>query len=226
MLNKDNLEKLKIGAGQVFNKKNLQRGLAALVVVAFVGAGGGYFFHQKKATDKVRAQAAQTALLLNVAAQNNEQLLSPESIKNKIAVILGTTDDSITYNLVSLQEKHLDDDDEHDDRDHRDRAYKYSTKQRKTVAYSTLVPKTEKQPPVTSATPRAPQEQEQLPPTEQAPAAPQESTQMSEQRATRYVYKVKCSKDNANYEFKVDAQTGDVLSSKVKTNKILDFAHV
>lgn len=123
MLNKDNLEKLKIGAGQVFNKKNLQRGLAALVVVAFVGVGGGYFFHQKKATDKVRAQAAQTALLLNVAAQNNEQLLSPESIKNKIAVILGTTDDSITYNLVSLQEKHLDyDDDEHDDKDRRDRA--------------------------------------------------------------------------------------------------------
>jgi len=231
---------------KVFSPKHLKKGAGILVVLAIFGAGGKYFIHQNKVEAKTRAEEARTTLLQNMAAQNNITLKSTDEIKSTIAQALGADANQVTFQSVNLISPTFDKADKGEKEDKKENKYKHEDKHekdkkehsrdndryekndKKFYKQNDGFQETQKQAGVLDAKTQATPEPKSVP-EGQAPI-PQGATvpnvapaalppaPFAPKQAPMF-YNVKCSKDQVNYKFLVNAQDGKILRSEVEASK-------
>ena len=220
-----------------FSPRNLKKGAAVVVLVA-VAAGAGKVTLKKMRFDRRQAEAAaKVELAQKLAAERNEPLLSSDEVLGKIASLLGTDEGGVTLKGLRLAEAnpdwkehkgHKDKEkrdhdrklfkkDHHDDHDGRDRVRRGEDQKAPQEGPN----KASDQAPASSGSNPA----DLTAPSAQNKALPLQGMQpmagpMGSHRPV--FYEAWVDQGNMSYEFLINAQTGEILHSKVHQKGIVE----
>lgn len=220
-----------------FSPFNLKKGAAVVVLVA-VAAGAGKVTLKKMRFDRRQAEAAaKVELAQKLAVERNEPLLSSDEVLGKIASLLGTDEGSVTLKGLRLAEAKPDlrEHKEHKDKEKRDHDRKFFKKDhdnrdRVRGGEDPRTPQLTPQEGPNKASDQAPAPTGGNPadfaaPTAQNKALPPQGMQpmagpMGSHRPV--FYEARVDQGNMSYEFLLNAQTGEILHSKVHQKGIVE----
>ena len=239
------MENIKNAASGIVTKSRLKKLGALLVLAAVVTGGASYYMHEQKIAHRTAAAAAQTAMMTAQAERENVSLISEAEARSIAATAVGKDESTLTFRRVDLtnaadrdekRNKH-DKRDKHDkDKKHekgekhkerRDRGdvtpedyFKLALAQRDRGIAAQAANAPAPQPAGAPAAPPqttpadAAQPHVGVPPMHGAAPAPHMA--MPDARpAFLPVYNVTCTDGTVKYKVRIDAATGNVLSSRV-----------
>ena len=219
------MENIKNAASGIVTKSRLKKLGALLVLAAVVTGGASYYMHEQKIAHRTAAAAAQTAMITAQAERENVSLISEAEARAIAATAVGKDESTLTFRRVDLTNA-ADRDEKHDKRDRhekhgKDKKHEKGEKHKERRDRGDVTPEdyfklveTQRdrgaaaQPPVGAP---APMDGMSTPPAPNAPAP------MPEARpAFLPVYNVTCTDGTVKYKVRIDAATGNVLSSRVE----------
>lgn len=239
------MENIKNAASGIVTKSRLKKLGVLLVLAAVVTGGASYYMHEQKIAHRTAAAAAQTAMMTAQAERENVSLISEAEARSIAATAVGKDESTLTFRRVDLtnaadrdekRNKH-DKRDKHDkDKKHekgekhkerRDRGdvtpedyFKLALAQRDRGIAAQAANAPAPQPAGAPAAPPqttpadAAQPHVGVPPMHGAAPAPHMA--MPDARpAFLPVYNVTCTDGTVKYKVRIDAATGNVLSSRV-----------
>ena len=239
------MENIKNAASGIVTKSRLKKLGALLVLAAVVTGGASYYMHEQKIAHRTAAAAAQTAMITAQAERESVSLISEAEARAIAATAVGKDESTLTFRRVDLtnaadrDEKH-DKRDRHEkhgkDKKHekgekhkerRDRGdvtpedyFKLALAQLDRGAAAQAANAPTPQPAGAPAAPPqttpadAAQPHVGVPPMHGAAPAPHMA--MPDARpAFLPVYNVTCTDGTVKYKVRIDAATGNVLSSRV-----------
>ncbi|WP_311650763.1 PepSY domain-containing protein [Selenomonas artemidis] len=210
------MENIKNAASGIVTKSRLKKLGALLVLAAVVTGGASYYMHEQKIAHRTAAAAAQTAMITAQAERESVSLISEAEARAIAATAVGKDESTLTFRRVDLTNAADRDEkrNKHDKRDKHDKDKKHEKgekhKERRdrgdvtTEDYFKLV-ETQRD----RGAP-APMDGMSTPPAPNAPAP------MPEARPDFLpVYNVTCTDGTVKYKVRIDAATGNILSSRV-----------
>lgn len=193
------VEKTKTTGKKIFSPAHLKKFAAVLVVCAIIGGGTSAYMHQQKEIKHSQAVAAQTNMIEAQAQQKGLTLITDDQVADITASTIGVDGDKIQYNKVNLtlqgnKEKKHEDGGKHE----KDKKHKPDNHTKQAMKEAPAVQDAASQPQATDT------------------ASGASEKAVAQENAFTPIYNVSCQADNVKYQLKIDALTGNVLSSKVK----------
>ena len=227
------MENIKNAASGIVTKSRLKKLGALLVLAAVVTGGASYYMHEQKIAHRTAAAAARSAMITAQAERENVSLISETEARSIAAAAIGKDESALTFRRVELANAADRDEkrDKHDKRDQHDKDKKHEKgekhKERRDRGdvtpedYFRLVEaQRDRGIAAQAANAPAPQPADAAQPPIGVPApmppAPNAPAPMPEARpAFLPVYNVTCTDGTVKYKVRIDAATGNVLSSRV-----------
>ena len=207
------MENIKNAASGIVTKSRLKKLGALLVLAAVVTGGASYYMHEQKIAHRTAAAAARSAMITAQAERENVSLISETEARSIAAAAIGKDESALTFRRVELANAADRDEkrDKHDKRDQHDKDKKHEKGANAPAPQPAGAPAA---PPQTT-----PADAAQPPVGVPAPmhgAAPAPHMAMPDARpAFLPVYNVTCTDGTVKYKVRIDAATGNVLSSRV-----------
>lgn len=239
------MENIKNAASGIVTKSRLKKLGALLVLAAVVTGGASYYMHEQKIAHRTAAAAAQTAMITAQAERENVSLISEAEARAIAATAVGKDESTLTFRRVDLtnaadrDEKH-DKRDRHE-KHGKDKKHEKGEKHKERRDRGDVTPEdyfrlveAQRDRGIAAQAANAP-----APQPAGAPAAPPQTTPadaaqphvgvppmhgaapaphmaMPDARpAFLPVYNVTCTDGTVKYKVRIDAATGNVLSSRV-----------
>ena len=187
----------------VFTPARLKKAAAVAVLVGIVSAGGAYYHHSQAEARSAMEKQARSEMLAAQAEQRGIVLIDEDHVRTIAAGAIGKDVTELDFRKVYLTMKDHDDrNGKHDKKRKHDRdGWREHDRDRHEMMPA----------------PAAPMDGSgQMPAAAPTPAmTPVQPPVNMGQPEFHPIYKVKCYAGNVEYKLRIDAVTGDVLSSKV-----------
>ena len=198
--NPTSMETMKKHARSILTTARLKKAGAVLIICAVAAGGGSWYHHQQKQTEHAQIAQARTNMIEAQAAQHNMSLLDTDQIRSIAAESIGIDEGSITYREIALMDTEAQHDDHKEKKEHhKEKKHETEAAVENTDTNTAAQPKIHKHPSTDDYNALA--ESQAVP----EPSAP----------AFHPVYKVSCKASNVKYSLRIDAVTGQLLSSKI-----------
>lgn len=187
----DRLESFCLQSKKIFTKARLKKAAACLIIAGIAAGGWTYYHHQQEIARHEAIMQAKTNLIASEASQKNMTLLDETAIRSIAAEAIGTDETSISWRNVALTNLAEEKMTEHKDKNEKKEKKEHAQKEKAAPDYMALTA-----------------------PKDAADASA--GTAGSEAPSFLPVYNVSCSVNQVKYNLRIDAVTGNVLSSRVK----------
>ena len=208
------MQNVKDQVKSVFTPARLKKAAALAVLIGIVSAGGAYYHHSQAEARSAMEKQARSEMIAAQAAQQSVVLIDEAHVRTIAAEAIGKSEAELDFRSVYLTMwDHDDRDGKHDGKRKHDRKHGRDDR-RDRGRHEMMAP----QPTAPAAPADANGNAAAVPPMGTAPAQaapPAQPTPNMGQSDFRPVYKVKCYAGNVEYELRIDAVTGTVISSEV-----------
>jgi len=212
------MQNVKNQVKSVFTPARLKKAAALVVLIGIVSAGGAYYHHSQAEARSAMEKQARSEMLAAQAEQRGIVLIDEDHVRTIAADAIGKDVTELDFRKVYLTMKDHDDrDGKHDKKQKHDRKHDRDGWREHDRDRHGMMPPTAAPQAAGAAAPAAPM----VGSGQMAAAAPipamtlvQPTVNMG-QPEFHPIYKVKCYAGNVEYKLRIDAVTGDVLSSKV-----------
>ena len=196
MVEAGRLESLCTQTKKIFTKARLKKAAACLLIAGIVAGGWGYYHHQQEMAQHQAVMEAKTNLIESEASQKNIALLDEAAIRSIAAETIGADETGISWRSIALTD--LAQEKVKDRADQKDKKEKHAENDKNTQSA------------------KAANAQDYM-----ALAGPKDKDRKNAADAAERpdflpVYNVNCSAGQVKYKLRIDAVTGNVLSSQVK----------
>lgn len=217
------MQNVKDQVKNVFTPARLKKAAALAVLIGIVSAGGAYYHHSQVEARSAMEKQARSEMLATQAEQRGIVLIDEDHVRTIAADTIGKDVTELDFRKVYLTMKDHDDrDGKHDkkhkhDRKHDRDGWREHDRDRHGMMPPTAAPQAASPAAEGTAAPAAPMDGSgQMPATAPTPAmTPVQPPVNMGQPEFHPIYKVKCYAGNVEYKLRIDAVTGDVLSSEV-----------
>ena len=200
------MQNVKNQVKSVFTPAHIKKAAALAVLIGIVSAGGAYYHHSQAEARSAMEKQARSEMIVAQAAQQSVVLIDEAHVRTIAAEAIGKSEAELDFRKVYLTMK------DHDDRDGKhDRKHKRDRKHDREERWEH---QRGDHPAMMAPPPTAPAENV-APSTPTQAAPPAQPAPMTGHPDFRPVYKVKCYAGNVEYELRIDAVTGTVISSEV-----------
>ena len=185
----------------------LKKAAALAVLVGIVSAGGAYYHHSQAEARSAMEKQARSEMLATQAEQRGIVLIDEDHVRTIAADAIGKDVTELDFRKVYLMMK------DHDDRDGKhDKKHKHDRKHDRDGWREPDRDRHGMMPAPAASTDGSGQMPAAAPTPAMTPVQPLVNMGQPEFHP---IYKVKCYAGNVEYKLRIDAVTGDVLSSKV-----------
>ena len=205
------MQNVKDQVKNVFTPARLKKAAALAVLIGIVSAGGAYYHHSQAEARSAMEKQARSEMLATQAEQRGIVLIDEDHVRTIAAGAIGKDVTELDFRKVYLTMKDHDDrDGKHDKKHKHDRKYDRDGWREHDRDRHGMMP-----PP--AAPEAAPTDGSgQMPAAEPTPTmTPVQPPVNMGQPEFHPIYKVKCYAGNVEYKLRIDAVTGNVLSSEV-----------
>lgn len=206
------MENIKNAASGIVTKSRLKKLGALLVLAAVVTGGASYYMHEQKIAHRTAAAAARSAMITAQAERESVSLISEAEARAIAATAVGKDESTLTFRRVDLTNA-ADRDEKHDKRDRhekhgKDKKHEKGEKHKERRDRGDVTPE--------DYFKLALAQRDRGAPAPMHGAAPAPHMAMPDARpAFLPVYNVTCTDGTVKYKVRIDAATGNVLSSRV-----------
>ena len=206
------MENIKNAASGIVTKSRLKKLGALLVLAAVVTGGASYYMHEQKIAHRTAAAAARSAMITAQAERESVSLISEAEARAIAATAVGKYESTLTFRRVDLTNA-ADRDEKHDKRDRhekhgKDKKHEKGEKHKERRDRGDVTPE--------DYFKLALAQRDRGAPAPMHGAAPAPHMAMPDARpAFLPVYNVTCTDGTVKYKVRIDAATGNVLSSRV-----------